>query len=86
MSPRTAYAWLSTSVTTQWEQKPLGLFLMEETVNNEFAAERFGSKATASVQARFAHHCLAQMSEIGCTVRFSMLASPVMLNAGPSEI
>jgi DNA-directed RNA polymerase specialized sigma24 family protein len=45
-APRTAYAWLSTSVTTQWEQKPLGLFLMEEPVDNEFAAERFGSKAT----------------------------------------
>jgi spore coat protein CotH len=45
-APRTAYAWLSTSVTTQWEQKPVGLFLMEEAVDNEFAAERFGSKAT----------------------------------------
>ena len=45
-APRTAYAWLSTSVTTQWEQKPLGLYLMEEVVDNEFAAERFGSKAT----------------------------------------
>jgi RNA polymerase sigma factor (sigma-70 family) len=45
-APRTAYAWLSASVTTQWEQKPLGLFLMEEAVDNEFAKERFGSKAT----------------------------------------
>lgn len=45
-APRTAYVWLSASVTTQWEQKPLGLFLMEEAVDNEFAAERFGSKAT----------------------------------------
>jgi hypothetical protein len=45
-SPRTAYAWLSTSVTTQWEQRPLGLFLMVEVVDNEFAAARFGSKAT----------------------------------------
>jgi RNA polymerase sigma factor (sigma-70 family) len=44
--PRTAYAWLSASVATQWEQKPLGLFLMVEAVDNEFAAERFGSKAT----------------------------------------
>src|SRR5688572_3647157 len=34
-APRTAYAWLSTSVTTQWEQKPLGLFLMEEPVDND---------------------------------------------------
>jgi len=45
-APRTAYAWLSASVTSQWEQKPLGLYLMVETVDNEFAAERFGSKAT----------------------------------------
>ena len=45
-APRTAYAWLSASVTTQWEQKPLGLYLMVEAVDNEFAAERFGSKAT----------------------------------------
>jgi RNA polymerase sigma factor (sigma-70 family) len=45
-APRTAYAWLSASVTTQWEQKPLGLYLMEEVVDNEFAAERFGPKAT----------------------------------------
>src|SRR2546425_953726 len=45
-APRTAYAWLSASVTTQWERKPLGLYLMVEAVDNEFAAERFGSKAT----------------------------------------
>jgi RNA polymerase sigma factor (sigma-70 family) len=43
---RTAYAWLSTSVDSQWEQRPLGLFLMVEAVDNEFAAERFGSKTT----------------------------------------
>jgi DNA-directed RNA polymerase specialized sigma24 family protein len=45
-APRTAYAWLSVSVTAKWEQKPLGLFLMVEGVDKEFAAERFGSKAT----------------------------------------
>jgi spore coat protein CotH len=45
-APRTAYAWLSASVTTQWEQKPLGLYLMVEAVDNQFAAERFGSKST----------------------------------------
>jgi spore coat protein CotH len=45
-APRTAYAWLSATVTTQWERKPLGLYLMVEAVDNEFAAERFGSKAT----------------------------------------
>ena len=43
---RTAYAWLSASVATRWEQKPLGLYLMVEAVDHEFAAERFGSKAT----------------------------------------
>ena len=45
-APRTAYVWLSASVTTQWEQKPLGLYLMVEAVDDEFAAERFGSKST----------------------------------------
>jgi hypothetical protein len=45
-APCTAYAWLSASVATQWEQKPLGLYLMVEVVDNDFAAERFGSKAT----------------------------------------
>jgi spore coat protein CotH len=45
-APRTAYAWLSASVTTQWERKPLELYLLVEAVDNEFAAERFGSKAT----------------------------------------
>jgi hypothetical protein len=45
-APRTAYAWLSTSVTEQWDRKPLGLYLMVEAVGNEFAAGRFGSKAT----------------------------------------
>jgi spore coat protein CotH len=43
-APRTAYAWLSASVTTQWKQKPLGLYLMEEVVDNKFAMDRFGSK------------------------------------------
>ena len=45
-APRTAYAWLSASVATRWEQKPLGLYVMVEAVDHEFAAERFGSKAT----------------------------------------
>ena len=31
-APRTAYAWLSVSVATQWERKPMGLYVMEETV------------------------------------------------------
>jgi RNA polymerase sigma factor (sigma-70 family) len=45
-APRTAYAWLTASVSTKWERKPLGLYIMVEVVDNEFAAERFGSKAT----------------------------------------
>jgi RNA polymerase sigma factor (sigma-70 family) len=45
-APRTAYAWLSVSVATQWERKPFGLYLMEEAVDDAFAAERFGSRKT----------------------------------------
>jgi RNA polymerase sigma factor (sigma-70 family) len=45
-APRTAYGWLSASVTEKWDRKPLGLYLMVEAVDNEFAAERFGSKST----------------------------------------
>jgi len=45
-APRTAYAWLSASVERRWYRKPLGLYLMVEPVDNEFAAERFGSKST----------------------------------------
>ncbi len=42
---RTAYAWLSASVSGQWTRKPMGLYLMLEPVDEEFARERFGSKA-----------------------------------------
>ncbi len=45
-APRTAYACLSLSVATQWERKPFGLYLMEEAVDDAFAAERFGSRKT----------------------------------------
>jgi len=45
-APRTAYAWLSVSVAQQWERKPFGLYLMEEPVDDAFAAERFGSRKT----------------------------------------
>jgi RNA polymerase sigma factor (sigma-70 family) len=45
-APRTAYAWLSVSVAKQWERKPFGLYLMEEAVDEAFAAERFGSRKT----------------------------------------
>jgi DNA-directed RNA polymerase specialized sigma24 family protein len=43
---RTAYAWLSASVAKKWDRKPLGLYLMLETVDGSFALERFGSKRT----------------------------------------
>jgi len=43
---RTAYAWISASVAKQWDRKPLGLYLMLETVDESFALERFGSKRT----------------------------------------
>jgi spore coat protein CotH len=33
-------------VATQWDRKPLGLYLMVEPVDDEFAAERFGSSRT----------------------------------------
>ncbi|HUR47371.1 MAG TPA: CotH kinase family protein, partial [Candidatus Saccharimonadales bacterium] len=45
-APRTAYAWLSTSVEDRWVRKPLGLYLMVETVGQKFIEERFGSKNT----------------------------------------
>jgi len=45
-APRTAYAWLSVSVAKQWEHKPFGLYLIEEAVDDEFVAERFGSRKT----------------------------------------
>jgi DNA-directed RNA polymerase specialized sigma24 family protein len=41
---RTAYAYLSVSVEQQWERKPLGLYVMVEAVDEDFALERFGSK------------------------------------------
>jgi spore coat protein CotH/DNA-directed RNA polymerase specialized sigma24 family protein len=46
-SPRTAYAWLSTSLSGQWYKKPSGLYLMVEPVDKAFAADRFGAKNTA---------------------------------------
>ena len=45
-APRTAYAYLSTSVAGAGSRKPLGLYVMVEAVDEHFAAERFGSKRT----------------------------------------
>jgi len=46
-APRTAYAWVTASVEKKWNRKPLGLYLLLEPVNENFAAERFGTKKTA---------------------------------------
>jgi DNA-directed RNA polymerase specialized sigma24 family protein len=43
---RTAYAYLSASVEGQWDRKPLGLYVMVEAVDADFALERFASKRT----------------------------------------
>lgn len=45
-APRTAFAWISASVEKKWENKPLGLYVMIEPVDAEFAKERFGSRRT----------------------------------------
>jgi DNA-directed RNA polymerase specialized sigma24 family protein len=44
---RTAFAYLSVSVAGRWERKPLGLYVMVEPVDSQFAAERFGSRRVA---------------------------------------
>jgi hypothetical protein len=43
---RIAFAYLSVSVDGQWERKPLGLYVMVEAVDEDFALERFGSRRT----------------------------------------
>lgn len=43
---RTAYAYLSASVTGQWDHKPLGLYVMVEAVDGDFALRHFGTKRT----------------------------------------
>lgn len=45
-APRTAYAWLTATVKGKWDRKPFGLYLMVESVGEEFAKEQFGSKKT----------------------------------------
>lgn len=46
-APRTAYAWLRLSAAGQFDDKPLGLYLLIEAIDGEFAADRFGSKEGA---------------------------------------
>ncbi|MCS1409154.1 MAG: Inner spore coat protein H [Verrucomicrobia subdivision 3 bacterium] len=45
-APRTAYAWMTVSVTGQEEASPRGLYLMLENVDQHFAKDRFGTKKT----------------------------------------
>lgn len=44
--PRTAYAWLTVSVIGEFDRKPLGLYVMVENIDGDFAKSRFGSKKT----------------------------------------
>lgn len=41
---RTAYAYVSVSVEGKWSEKPLGLYVLVEPVNADFALEQFGSR------------------------------------------
>jgi DNA-directed RNA polymerase specialized sigma24 family protein len=43
-SPRTAFTWLTVAVRGQWEEKPFGLYLLVESVDEDFAGEWFGTK------------------------------------------
>lgn len=43
---RTAYAYVNVSVAGQWDRRPLGLYVMVEAVDKDFALERFGSRRT----------------------------------------
>lgn len=43
-APRTTFAWLDVSVDTQWTNRPLGLYVMIEPVDADFARAWFGSK------------------------------------------
>jgi spore coat protein H len=45
-APRTAYAWVSASIAGHSQEKPFGLYLMLEPLDDEFAGERFGSEST----------------------------------------
>jgi DNA-directed RNA polymerase specialized sigma24 family protein len=41
---RTAYAYLSLGVEGKWQRRPLGLYVMVEPVDEDFAEQHFGSK------------------------------------------
>lgn len=44
--PRTAYAYLTLNVPGPFEDQPLGLYVMMENIDGDFAKDRFGSKKT----------------------------------------
>jgi hypothetical protein len=45
-APRTAYAYLTLDVPGEFENQPLGLYVMMEDIDGDFAKDRFGSKKT----------------------------------------
>lgn len=46
-APRTAYARVTLSIGEQFEGRPMGLYVMPESIDAAFAAERFGTRDTA---------------------------------------
>ena len=46
-APRTAYARVTLSIEGQFEGRPMGLYVMPESIDAAFAAERFGTRETA---------------------------------------
>jgi len=45
-APRTAYAWVTFDVEGRFQKKPIGLYLLLENVDEDFAEFRFGTKKT----------------------------------------
>lgn len=45
-APRTAYAYVTLNVPGEFENQPLGLYVMVEDIDGDFAKDRFGSKKT----------------------------------------
>ena len=45
-APRTGYAYLTLHVPGKFENQPLGLYVLAENIDSDFAKDRFGSKKT----------------------------------------
>jgi hypothetical protein len=45
IAPRTAYAYLTLDVPGKFKDQPLGLYVLVEDINSDFAKDRFGSKS-----------------------------------------